>query len=129
MRKLLLNFKKTGTIVDSNGYTVTTEQLSGAVFEVYADPDGQELIATLETRLDAANNSQSYIQSSLASEDSNNWEQLYLEPGPYYYKEIKARMAISPIPQYIKLNWMKRMKFRGFHYKQRKFRYDQSCEG
>jgi uncharacterized surface anchored protein/protocatechuate 3,4-dioxygenase beta subunit len=81
-----LTFNKVGAIQASGGGTAYTEQLAGAVFEIYDvyDEDA-EPVATVETYLDGANHSVSGIR-----QEDGTFEDLYLAPGTYYYKEIKA---------------------------------------
>lgn len=81
--KLVIN--KVGTIQSSSGQTVTTEQLAGAIFEIYDDPDSDTPIATVETYLDGTKNSVSGIR-----QPDGSFTDLYLAPGAYYYKEITA---------------------------------------
>jgi uncharacterized surface anchored protein/protocatechuate 3,4-dioxygenase beta subunit len=81
---LKLEFNKVGAIQSSGGSTIHTEQLAGAVFEIY-DGNGADanLVATVETYLDATNKSTSGIR-----QEDGTFEDLYLAPGTYYYKEV-----------------------------------------
>ena len=74
--KLVIN--KVGTIQSSSGQTVTTEQLAGAIFEIYDDPDSDTPIATVETYLDGTKNSVSGIR-----QPDGSFTDLYLAPGAY----------------------------------------------
>ena len=86
MEKVPLTINKVGTIQNTEGNVVNTEQLAGAVFEIYdSNAEDAEPIATVETYLDGSGNSVSGIR-----QENGSHETLYLAPGTYYYKEIQA---------------------------------------
>ena len=84
-RKIPLVINKTGTIQNEEGLVVNTEQLAGAVFEIYDSAEDGEPLAVIETYLDGAKNSTSGIR-----QEDGTFAPLLLAPGTYYYKEIKA---------------------------------------
>lgn len=86
VEKVPLTINKVGTIQNTEGNVVNTEQLAGAVFEIYdSNAEGAKPIATVETYLDGSGNSVSGIR-----QENGSHETLYLAPGTYYYKEVQA---------------------------------------
>ncbi len=82
----ILNEAKVPLLINKVGILGTNlyrEELAGAVFEIYSDPEGQDLVGTVETYLDATGRSTTRIPGTAS-------EQLLVKAGTYYYKEIEA---------------------------------------
>ena len=71
VEKVPLTINKVGTIQNTEGNVVNTEQLAGAVFEIYdSNAEGAEPIATVETYLDGSGNSVSGIRQENGSHET-----------------------------------------------------------